>query len=235
MTELTTEQERVREQESAFWYLIPHGYLQLDLNPPVEQIEALVRQLLGLPDEMRDRAEEVLRFYAGVVTSLNANRVQACLVGSHPDGAGGIAFSVLTVSTVPTSGSNAKLVIANLAGTAATSPDQGMRPLELPCGPGFLVEKKLSVTVPGRPPEGHDAFSQGRVWQGTVAVTGAGTPDIIMIQMVTASVELADDYRDILLGVAHTVTFTDPSLPDAGSSVEPERESAAASIRSDFG
>lgn len=235
MTELTTEQEKVGEREPAFWYLIPHGYLQLDLNPPVEQIEALVRQLRCLPDEMRDRAEEVLRFYAGVVSSLNASQVQACLVGSHPDDAGGIAFSVLTVSTVATPGPNAKLVIANLAGTAATSPGQGMRPLDLPCGPGFLVEKKLSTTAPGRPSEGSATSPQGRVWQGTVAVTGTGTPDIVMIQMVTASVELADDYRDILLGVAHTVTFTDPSLPEVRSTVEPVRGSAAASIRSDFG
>ncbi|MBC9723668.1 hypothetical protein [Streptomyces sp. TRM68367] len=231
MTQLKT--EPVSEREPAFWYLIPHGYLQLDLNPPVEQIETLIRQLLSLPDEMRDRAEEVLRFYAGVVTSLNANRVQACLVGSHPDDAGRIAFSVLTVSIVPTSGANAKLVIAALAG--AGSPDEGMRPLELPCGTGLLVEKKLSTTAPGRPPEGSDTPPQGQVWQGTVAVTGTGIPDIIMIQMVTASVGLADDYRDILLGVAHTVTFTDPSIPETGSNVDPEPGSAAASIRSDFG
>ncbi|WP_030953871.1 hypothetical protein [Streptomyces sp. NRRL S-481] len=227
--------ETLSEQEPAFWYLIPHGYLQLDLNPPVEQVEALILQLLSLPDEMRDRAEEVLRFYAGVVTSLNANRVQACLVGSHPDDAGGIAFSVLTISTLPTSGANAKLVIASLAGTAVNNPDEGMRPLELPCGTGFLAEKKLCTTAPGRPPEGSDQPPQGLVWQGTVAVTGTGTPDIIMIQLVTASVELADVYRGILLGIAHTVTFTDPSLPQTRSSRDPEPGSAAASIRSDFG
>ncbi|MET9383147.1 hypothetical protein ABZY09_19250 [Streptomyces sp. NPDC002928] len=233
MTDLMT--EPVSEREPAFWYLIPHGYMQLDLNPPVERIEALARQILSLPDEMRDRAEEVLRFYAGVVTSLNAHRVQACLVGSHPDDTGGIVFSVLTVSTVPTSGANAKLVIASLAGAAADNRDEGMRPLELPCGTGFLIEKKLRTTAPGRPPGGSDTPPQGEVWQGTVAVTGTGTPDIIMIQLVTASVELADDYRNILLGVAHTVTFTDPSLPEEGSSTDPEQWSATASVRSDFG
>jgi hypothetical protein len=227
--------ESAIEREPAFWYSIPHGYLQLDLNPPVERIEALIRQLLSLPGEMRYRAEEVLRFYAGVVTSFNANRVQACLVGSHPDEAGGVAFSVLTVSTVSASGANAKLVIAGLAGTAADSPDEGMRPLELPCGTGFLSEKKLCTTAPGRAPEGSDTPPQGLVWQGTVAVTGTGTPDIIMIQLVTAAVELADDYRAILLGVAHTVTFTDPSLPEVGSNEDLEPGSVAASIRSDFG
>ncbi|MFD5428719.1 hypothetical protein [Streptomyces sp. NPDC127084] len=227
--------EPVGEREPAFWYAIPHGYLQMDLDPPVERIEALVRQVLSLPEEMRLRAEEVLRFYAGVVISLNAHRVQACLIGSHPDDAGGIAFSVLTVSTVPASGGNAKLVIASLAGTAADSADEGMRPLELPCGTGFLAEKKVVTTAPGRSAEGSDTPLEGRVWQGTVAVTGSGTSDIIMIQMVTAAVELADDYRDILLGVAHTVTFTDPSLPAAGGHEVPEPGTAAATIRNDFG
>ncbi|MEU0744210.1 hypothetical protein [Streptomyces sp. NPDC006134] len=233
MTELMT--EPASERESAFWYAIPHGYLQLDLDPPVEQIEGLIRQVLSLPDEMRNRAEEVLRFYAGVVTSLNANRVQACLIGSHPDETGGIAFSVLTVSTVPATGGNAKLVIADLAGTAASNRDEGMRPLELPCGTGFLAEKKIITTAPGRSPEGSDTPPQGRVWQGTVAVTGSGTADIIVIQLVTASVELADDYRNILLGVAHTVTFTDPSLPTMKSGADPDPGTVAASMRNDFG
>ncbi|MGW0611924.1 hypothetical protein [Streptomyces sp. NPDC002788] len=233
MTELTT--ESASEPEPGFWYAIPHGYLQLDLNPPVEQTEALVRQVLNLPNEMRDRAEEVLRFYAGVVTSLNANRVQACLIGTHPDDGGGLAFSVLTVSTVPVSGVNAKLVIASLAGTAADNRDEGMRPLELPCGTGFLAEKKLVTIAPGLPPEGSDTPPRRQVWQGTVALTGTGTPDIIMLQLVTSSVELADNYRNILLGVAHTVTFTDPSLPAAGGSVEPEPGTVDAMVRSDFG
>ncbi|GAA2286237.1 hypothetical protein GCM10010145_66050 [Streptomyces ruber] len=227
--------EAAGQQEPAFWYAIPHGYLQMDLNPPVERVTGLVRQMLGLPDEMRDRAEEVLRFYAGVVTSLNAHRVQACLLGFHPDDAGSIVFSVLTISTVPASESNAELVVASLAGTAADRPDEGMRPLVLPSGTGFLAERKRNVTAPGRPSEGSDAPPQGQVWQGTVALTGTGTSDIIMLQMVTSSVESADDYRNILLGVAHTVTFTDPSLPEAGSGDEPELGTAAASMRADFG
>ncbi|MEU5018395.1 hypothetical protein AB0G60_13390 [Streptomyces angustmyceticus] len=32
-----------------------------------------------------------------------------------------------------------------------------------------------------------------------------------MVQLVTPALELADEYRDVLLGVGHTVSFTDPS------------------------
>ena len=51
------------------------------------------------------------------------------------------------------------------------------------------------------------------MWQGTVAVTGSGTPDIILVQLVTPALHLAVVYRDILLGVAHALTFTDPTKP----------------------
>ncbi|MEV8308896.1 hypothetical protein AB0P36_16470 [Streptomyces flavidovirens] len=230
--------EATSASEPAFWYGIPHGYLQLDLNPPRERIEAMVEQALELPAEMRDQAEQVLQFYAGFVTSLTAQNVRACAVGLHPNNSGGFASSTLTVSMVPASGVNPKLVIASMAGTAADAPDEGMRPLELPCGLGFLSEEKRRTVAPGRPPEGSDGPLMGTVWQGTVALTGSGTPDIIVIQLVTSAIEMADDYRNILLGVAHTVTFRDPSFPQGAGylgDLDPEPGSAAAAVRSDFG
>ncbi|MGW7054731.1 hypothetical protein [Streptomyces sp. NPDC054887] len=228
--------EAAIKPKPAFWYGLPHGYLQLDLDPPYEQVVALIQQVLSLPDELRDRAEEVVRFYTGVVGLLNAQQVQGCAIGLHPDEAGGAVSSVLTVSTVPASGVNAKLVLAGMAGTAADNPDEGMRPLELPCGTGFIAEKKRRTVAPGRPPEGGDAPAEGTVWQGTVAVTGRGMPDIVVVQLVTAAVDLADDYRNILLGVAHTLTFTDPAARDEPDGTGTRHGSAATkAIRNDFG
>ncbi|MBT2504810.1 hypothetical protein J7I98_02655 [Streptomyces sp. ISL-98] len=160
-----------------------------------------------------------------------------CAVSHEAQHADGVTFSVLTFSTIPASGGGAKLLIAGMAGTAADSPDEGIRPLELPCGLGFLVEEKRNMAAPGRTPEGSGPAMEA-VWQGTVAATGANNADLIVIQMVTPAVELAGDCRDILLGVAHTLTFTDPSLPgttgDANAG-EPEPGSAAAAVRNDFG
>ncbi|MET9516907.1 hypothetical protein [Streptomyces sp. NPDC002994] len=229
--------EGASKPKPAFWYGLPHGYLQLDLDPPFEQVVALIKQVLSLPDELRDRAEEVVRFYTGVVGLLNAQQVQGCAIGLHPDEAGGVVSSVLTVSTVPASGVNAKLVLASMASTAADNPDEGMRPLELPCGMGFIAEKKRRTVEPGRPPEGSDEPREGTVWQGTVAVTGSGMPDIVVVQLVTAAVDLADDYRNVLLGVAHTLTFTDPSprdVPDGGAGTG-GGSAATNAIRNDFG
>ncbi|GGX34635.1 hypothetical protein [Streptomyces chryseus] len=225
------------EPRPAFWYGLPHGYLRLDLDPPFEQVVALIQQVLSLPDELRERAEEVVRFYTGVVGLLNAQQVQGCAIGLHPDETGGAVSSVLTVSTVPASGVNAKLVLASMAGTAADNPDEGMRPLELPWGTGFIAEKKRRTVAPGRPPEGAGVSPEDVVWQGTVAVTGSGMPDIVVVQLVTAAVDLADDYRNVLLGVAHTLSFTDPSPRDEpGGDGGTGRGSAATNaIRNDFG
>ncbi|MGW1028648.1 hypothetical protein ACWD4J_34025 [Streptomyces sp. NPDC002577] len=217
-----------------FWYGIPHGYAKLDLDPPRERIEELVRELNTLPAEQRAQASQVLQFYAGMVTALNAQNVHMCAVGYHPDDDGTIVTSTLTISTVPTPGHNAKLVIAGLAGTAADDPGSGVRPLELPCGLGYLAEETKRTVSPGRDPDSPEGPLHGDVWQGTVAVTGSGTPDIIVVQLVTPALHLADVYRDILLGVARTLTFTDPTK-SAPAADNPRADSAEAAMRDDFG
>ncbi|MDI3405455.1 hypothetical protein [Streptomyces cavernicola] len=233
MTELSTSAGPARTP--SLWYGLPHGYAQIDLDPPLEGVVELLRQLVTLPGEERDRAEEVLRFYTATVGALNAQRVQSCAVGLHPDENGELVSSVLTVTTVPSSGGNAKLVIAGLAGTAGDNPDVGMRPLELPCGLGFLAEQKRRTLAPGRPPEGSDGPHMEPVWQGTVAVTGPGGHDIVLLQLVTSAVHLADDYRDVLLGIAHSLSYTDPSRTVPEAEEAPAPGSAAQQVQSDFG
>ncbi|MEV7469662.1 hypothetical protein AB0O20_24620 [Streptomyces kronopolitis] len=198
----------------AYWYGLPHGYLPLDLDPPVDQLMALVKRVLGLPEEHRDQAERVLRFYAGVVTTLNSHDVQGCAIGLHPDDEGSFASSVLTFSTVAAPGVNAALALADMAVTAAREPGKDVQPLELPCGTGFFTAETRCAVAPGRPSDEDGSLPEDPVWQGTVAVTGPGTPDIVVVQLVTPALELADEYRDVLLGVAHTVSFVDPSPAD---------------------
>ncbi|MEV0096615.1 hypothetical protein [Streptomyces sp. NPDC050738] len=210
-------------ERPAFWYGIPYGYAQLDLHPSLDRIEALVEQVLSLPEEMRERAAEVLQFYAGTVTLLNSERVQGCAIGVHPDDQGGYAFSVLTVAGVSSAGADPKLVLANMVGTADRSrPGEGVRPLALPSGTGLLAEERRRSPAPG-------TGSQETVWQGTIAVPDADSAEIILVQLVTAAVDRADDYLRVLIGVAHTVTFTDPTSADDSDN------GVANAMRSDFG
>ncbi|MBT2510758.1 hypothetical protein J7I98_34045 [Streptomyces sp. ISL-98] len=231
--EVTTAPQDTRKP--AFWYGLPVGYMSLDLLPPAERLMEIINQLRGLPEQERDEADRALRLYAGIISLLNTNRVQECALGVHPDDAGGFTTSVFTVSTLPTSGS-AKLVVAGLAGSAADGPDEGMRPLELPCGVGFLAEKRSPAPRSSRHPERSDAASS-HIWQGTVAVAAPSTPELIVLQMVTPDLDSADDYRNILLGIARTLTFTDPARAMAADEDrEPEAPTgASAAMRNDFG
>ncbi|MFD8548352.1 hypothetical protein [Streptomyces sp. NPDC059649] len=220
----------------AYWYGLPHGYLPLELDPPVEQLTALVNHILGLPEDVRGPAERVLRFYAGAVTGLNSHNVQGCAIGLHPDDEGGFSSSVLTFSTVAAPGVNPALVLARMAVATDEDPDRDVQPLELPCGTGFLATETRCTVAPGRPPEEDGSAQEDPVWQGTIAVTGPGTSDIVVVQLVTPALELADDYRDVLLGVGHTVSFFDPSSAteaDGGGDTGPG--AAAETAKNPFG
>ncbi|MFC7307375.1 hypothetical protein ACFQVC_24505 [Streptomyces monticola] len=223
------------DRKPSFWYGLPVGYVSLDLNPLPEQLMEVVSQLRGLHGQERDEADRALRLYAGIVGLLNANRVQECALGVHPGESGGFTTSVFTVSTLPTSGSP-KLVVAGLAGSAADGADEGLRPLELPCGLGYLAEQRSPAPRSTRRPEVNDS-APSHLWQGTVAVAAQSTPELIVLQMVTPDLDSADDYRNILLGIARTLTFTDPTragAADEGRKPE-EPTGAAAAMRNDFG
>jgi hypothetical protein len=49
------------------------------------------------------------------------------------------------------------------------------------------------------------------------------------------AVDQADGYRDVLLGIAHTLTYTDPSQPGPAEQGSPAPGSAAHQVQSDFG
>jgi hypothetical protein len=221
----------------AFWYGVPHGYHPLNIDPSLARLEAMLEQVRGLPAKIRNDAERVMRFYASFVSALKRQNVHACLMGMHPGEEGNFPLSVLTVSTTPTGGADAKLAVASLAakGLAEATPN-GIVPLELPCGTGFLVEQKVRAVAPGRASAVSDGPVEDDVWRGTVGMPEADRSSAILLQMVTPAVERAADYRDILIGVAHTVTFTDPH-PDKLSKdpVGASQRYADEAIRNDFG
>ena len=70
------------------------------------------------------------------------------------------------------------------------------------------VETVRRTMAPGRPEGGGDEPEQQPVWQGTIAIPDVRSSAIIAVQLVTSSVDLADDYRNVLRGVASTVSFT---------------------------
>ncbi|MFD5425030.1 hypothetical protein [Streptomyces sp. NPDC127084] len=221
----------------AFWYEIPQGYLQLDVYPAAESLDDLARQILALPENVRERADEVFRLYCIVMWEMQQRRVQGCAMGMHPDDRGGVTTSMLTLFSVETPGVDPKAALVTLMSSgAADAPDAGIAPVELPCGLGFLTESVRHTMAPGQPEDGGDEPEKKPVWQGMVAIPDVRSSTIIVVQLVTASVDLADAYRNVLRGVASTVSFTNPALVDsAGGTAEPIPRSAAEAVRNDFG
>ena len=202
-----------------FWYGLPYGYLQLDLQPSAEGIREAAREIETLPSEARERADQVFRLYAVIMTMMRKQQVLGCALGMHPDDTrdGHPSLSVLTISTVSTSGANPNATLLQMLGdrSAGTHPDNSIVPVELPIGTGYVIASERRTTAPTAPPSGREEPVQETVWQGTVAIPDTRTSSIITIQLVTPSLELSQDYRDVLLGVARTVTFTDPAAPGA--------------------
>jgi hypothetical protein len=221
----------------SFWYVVPHGYLPLDLDPPVETVDALFDGVRSLPDELRGQGERMLQFYGGLLWALDAQRAQACMLGMHPTEDGEPALSVITISTVSTAGNKPELVIASMVGSATERPEDGIVPLDLPCGIGFLDEQKRRTTAPGLPRDGSGVPQEGTVWQGTVTTPGPDQNSVIVLQLVTPAIHQSEDYQNILLGVAHTLTFTDPSGSDADrpAAEAATKGSVAQAIQNDFG
>lgn len=201
-----------------YWYGLPHGYLKVDLEPSAEGLQEVARQINELPSELRDRAQQVFRLYAIVVRMLQKQQVQGCALGMHPDGSKKFSLSVLTLSTLPTPEGNPTAALTQLLATnAMTGDDKGVVPVKLPVGTGFLVESQRRTIAPSAPPDGQEEPLEKPVWQGTVAIPDTRSSSVITVQLVTPSAELADDYRGVLLGVARTVTFTDPAARTAAN------------------
>ncbi|GGZ39246.1 hypothetical protein [Streptomyces poonensis] len=201
------------EPKPEFWYGLPHGYLKVDLQPSAERLQEMARQISELSEALRDRADQVFRLYAIVVTMLQKYQVQGCALGMHPNDNGSSSLSVLTVSTLAIAEGNPKAALTQLLAGAGTGPDNGIVPVRLPIGTGFLFTSERHTVAPTAPPEGQEGPSEGTVWQGTVVIPDTRSSSVITVQLVTPSVDLADDYRAILLGVARTVTFEDPAAP----------------------
>jgi hypothetical protein len=217
--------------------MVPHGYLPIDLDPSTEQVDALFEGVRSLPAELRRSAERMLRFYGGFLWALDAQRAEVCMLGLHPLEDGEPALSVITISTVPTSGSRPELVIANMAGTVSERPEDGIVPLELPCGTAFFDERTRRTAAPGVPRDGSGTPIENIVWQGTVVAPGPDRASVVALQLVTPAVGQSEDYRNILLGVAHTLTYTDPSSTESDESGQEAalKSSAAEAVRNDFG
>jgi len=215
-----------------FWYGVPHGYIRVNLYPSEEGLAEVVRQIRQLPDAERERAEKVLRLYGAVVAMMQKEDVLGCAVGVHPDDDGVDSLSVLTFSRAPMSGNDPLRVLTRMMADPGTGLEE-FQPVELTAGVGFVAECERRVSAARSEADGDT--SGHTVWQGMVAIPHKATSSVVVVQLVTPSVHLAEEYRSILVGVAHTVSFTDPNAPAPEAGGGGDLSGEAAAVRDVFG
>ncbi|MYT73317.1 MULTISPECIES: hypothetical protein [unclassified Streptomyces] len=212
----------------ALWWGVPHGFYQIDLAPSLSALAEKAEQIRSLPPgEERARADSALRLYAASVLSMRGHQIMGCALGLHPGEGGEVpAMSTLVVSRMSAPSPGAKAALTRLISPiAGATPNEGVRPIELPCGLGFVTERERRTASPRQDPA-TQGFLEMHVWQGTVVIPDLHSSAVFFVQLVTPEIEQADDYRNVLVGVARTVTFTDPladtAAPPPGLEPEPD-------------
>lgn len=81
---------------------------------------------------------------------------------------------------------------------------------------GYLSEKRPAAPRSSRRPELNDRLPS-HLWQGVIAVAAPSAPELIVLQMVPPDLDSADNYRNMLLGIARTLAFTDPERATSDS------------------
>lgn len=187
--------DSARSPDADVWFAMPPGFVPMPLQ------------------ELTTAAHEPART-AGPLTSLGpvlrlarllleAGAVHCCL-GLHADDQtdGGPLLSIFTLAWRATEWAPRSI----LAARAATAPEEAehLEILDLPCGPAALVQTRVDV-----PSElGLDA--PGGLLQVTARVPCLDGRRIAILSLATTAVEHARHYRDLLRGIAATVSFEDP-------------------------
>ncbi|MFI7404702.1 hypothetical protein ACIBW9_30200 [Streptomyces sp. NPDC049541] len=138
-------------------------------------------------------------------------------IGAHPE-EDGSAFmvSVLTVAEQPLEGIKPALALAGALDALGAGGATEATMVDLPCGPAlFTDEIERAPASPAR--EGADPDdAEDRVWRGTVLIPNRTGSSVYLMQLTTAALAYEAEYREILLAMAHTVTFDDPEGPSPG-------------------
>ncbi|QMU78791.1 hypothetical protein GXW83_26900 [Streptacidiphilus sp. PB12-B1b] len=182
---------------------LPDGFHPLRLDPPDPSPpgrDALRGLLAGLPPAPEGLAVDVLAGYERAVALLRAQQVLFCALGLHRDG-GLLRSSVLALAARPLGAGPGPVLAGLLARVAADASAGGGCLLELPAGPALLWERRTA----------------GTLWTGTVALACAAHDRLALLQLSCAVPERAADYREVLLGAAHTLALHRPAAAAAAA------------------
>jgi hypothetical protein len=202
------------------WIELPSGYLPLPVENSVERLAEVEPVLAELcPPERRELLYATLNTFATLLTELGQRNTAYCGLGWHTAEDGTAISSTLVVSLQPTEEErNPRLLLGDLVQAAANAGDQGQAELvDLPSGPALFFESVRNLRKPMLPGQEGDP-GRADVYQLEAIVPSERGNLLAVMEFSTPQVEYGTLYRDMMVELAQSVSFTPPARPDGGNS-----------------
>ncbi|MEW2402685.1 hypothetical protein [Streptomyces sp. NPDC046862] len=231
--------DTARDPSSKIWYALPAGFFgipidALDPEPGTEQ-ETRLEQALALvldlaPEDQRDRYTGALRDVRFMAAQMRSEGVIACSLGMHYADDGSSASSVFTVALRDIDWAPAKITAVRAASLRESGENVGL--LTLPGGrPASICDTMITMpALAGIPSQD--------LYQCNLYVPAPSGTQLGVLTLSSTAVGSRKHYRDMMEGIAHTVSFYDP-MPEIERAVRGDTadgtSSIADDIASDFG
>jgi hypothetical protein len=194
--------------EGDFWFMRPPGFIPIDLGMDIHEIdEAYRRVTAGKPPAERLAFARPLVSMLTILAKLIEAKVRYFALGVHPDENGGESIATLGITIHAVDDLNANFALARIASLMKSwGKDIETVEIALPGGPGIVasaVSEFTNLDVP--------EAARERIWQTRIMVPFPDGSRILALEITTVFPEQAQNYRDILIGVARTITFEPPT------------------------
>lgn len=205
-----------RQPADSMWFWPPEGYFPIPLEnwqQPLGRVWEALRDIPGAA-QADPSPMQLLELFGGILGMLEKQGVIHVSIGAHPE-EDGSAFmvSVLTVAEQPLEGIKPGLALAGALDALGAGGATEAAMVDLPCGPALLTDGIERVPAPPTREGADPDDAEDRVWRGTVLIPNRTGSSVYLMQLTTAALAFEAEYREILLAMAHTVTFDDPEGP----------------------
>nr|WP_163016857.1 hypothetical protein [Streptomyces chartreusis] len=227
--------DTARDPSSKIWYALPDSFVDvpiegLDPEPGSEQETYLVQALalvLGVaPEDQRDRYTGALRDVRFMARQMRSEGVIACSLGMHYADDGSSASSVFTVALTDIEWAPAKVTAVRAVSLRESAENVAL--LTLPGSRPAAISDTV-ITMPAL-----EGVPSHEVYQCNLYIPAPSGTQLGVLTLSTTAVGSRKHYRELMEGIAHTVSFHDP-LPEIERTARRDATDDPGGIASDFG
>ena len=208
------------DADPQIWLGLPPGYIPLPVEGGPERMAEIAPVLHELcPPERQPLLESTLITFATLLAELQVRNAVYCGLGWHEAPTDGTTVSSTLVVSVQNFGArrNPRLVLGDLITAAAAAGDHAQTDLiDLPNGPVLFFERIRSLKRPTLPGQEEDP-GNGDVFQLEAIVPSEKGEWLAALEFSTPQVEHGPLYREMMVLLANSVSFTRPSEAEPGN------------------